>query len=111
MRLTVCRCSAPRPDEYFAANPRLWWSRIWRRVAGGRTVDPERLIAELRRLIASGEPVAVALRRLQSEADVGYFLLAPAVMTVLGVEPREARRLVVQAVGSSPVAEEAPTVS
>jgi hypothetical protein len=87
-------------DAYFAAHPPCWGRRLRRKVAGGMVVDPEQLVVELRRLVASGVPVALALRRLQAEAHVGYFLLAPAVTAALGVEPKKARRLVVQAVGS-----------
>jgi hypothetical protein len=86
-------------ESYFAVHPDHWWKRLRRKVEGGVVVDPERLAAELRRLVASGESVPDALRRLQSEARVGYFPLAAALRVVLGVESREARRLVVQAVG------------
>ena len=62
-------------------------------------IAPDRVAVELRTLLSSGESVEGVLRRLRSEGKVGDFHLASAVATVLELEPREARRLVVRAVG------------
>ncbi|HEY8502969.1 MAG TPA: hypothetical protein VIL46_00205 [Gemmataceae bacterium] len=84
---------------FFAENPHAWPLRLRRKVRGRAVLDPERVAAELRNRIGSGKSVGAALRRLQHEVQVGFFPLVAAVRAVMGLETREARRLVVQAVG------------
>jgi hypothetical protein len=88
-------------EAFFAEHRHLWWLRVRRKGREQVVIDAGRVVADLRTLLASGESVEGALRRLQSEARVGHFYLVRAVISVLRVEPREARRLVVRAVGSN----------
>src|SRR4051794_439216 len=50
-------------ESFFAAHPHSWGKRLRRKVGGGVVIDPERLAAELRRRVASGESVGDVLRR------------------------------------------------
>lgn len=87
-------------ELFFAEHQHVLGLRVRRKDhEKGISIDPELLREELRRLLASGESVETALHRLQSEAHVGYFHLAAAVSSVLGLPLREARRLVVQVIG------------
>lgn len=87
-------------ENFFAEHPHLWWLRIYRKERDRCVIDSEALAVELRTLLTSGESVEHILYRLQCEARVGHFHLVRAVALVLGLELREARRLVVQAVGN-----------
>ncbi len=87
--------------EAYPAKPgSQYWFQVRRKGRDKVVIDSGRLVTVLRTMLASGESIEGALRRLQTEARVGFFHLVPAVAVVLELETREARRLVVQAVGS-----------
>jgi len=88
-------------EVFLAQRSKLSPFRVRRKAQGGVVIDTERVVAELRRLIASGAPVEVAVRRLRTEAQVGYSPLAPAVASVLSLGLQDARRLVVRVIDSA----------